>query len=70
MAVVTRNFEVAVQRIDFPGRSLSEGELVDSMGKVVCVVVDHQGQMGVTARKWNGTTRCHVEVTGHFPDFD
>lgn len=37
------DFEIAVERIDLAGSALAEGKLVNAVGKVVGVVVDHQG---------------------------
>ena len=63
-----RNFKIAVERIDFAGSSLAEGELVDAVGKIVGRIVDHNGQMSVTSGKRNGPASRHVEVSRHFPD--
>ena len=43
VAVMTRDFEVAVQWIDFSRRPLAERELVDTMWEIVGVVIDHDG---------------------------
>ena len=70
MAITLRNLEVPVQGVDLAGGPLAEGELVDAVGEVVCVIVDHDGQVGVAAGKGDRATRRHVKITGDFPHFD
>ena len=41
VTVMLCQFKIAVQGVDFARGSLAEGELVDTVRKVVGVVVDH-----------------------------
>ena len=70
MAITLRNLEVPVQGVDLAGCPLAKGELVDAVGEVVCVIVDHDGQVGVAAWKGDRASRRHVKITGDFPHFD
>ena len=70
VAITLRNLEIPVQGVDLAGSPLAKGELVDAVGEVVCVIVDHDGQVGVAAGKGDRATRRHVKIAGDFPHFD
>ena len=35
------NLEIAIERVDFAGRPFAEGKLVDAVGEIIGIVVDH-----------------------------